>query len=137
MAEIISLNNKLQISKQKKSELVRKRKLLAVRKVFQCTHCAFKCEKCGTQINTGSDMAATDHSGTRIPYRFCESCAEEYMEYIERLKGLGDPGCYWHNPEWLDLWRKWIEYQGALDRYMKSKDFVRLLNELKQTHPEE
>ena len=107
MAEIISLDNKLQISKQKKSELARKRKLIAVKKVFQCTH------------------------------RFCESCAEEYIEYIERLKGRGNPECYWHNAEWLDLWQKWIDYQGALDRYMKSKAFAKLLNELKQTHPEE
>ena len=59
------------------------------------------------------------------------------MEYIERLKGRGDAECFWHNSEWLDLWHRWIEYQGALDRYMKSKEFVKLLNELKQTHPEE
>ena len=137
MAEVISLDNKLQISKQKKSELVRKRKLLAVKKVLQCTHCAFKCEKCGTQIGAESTDGATDFLETKIPYRFCESCAEEYMEYIERLKGRGDAECFWHNSEWLDLWHRWIEYQGALDRYMKSKEFVKLLNELKQTHPEE
>ena len=137
MAEVISLDNKLQISKQKKSELVRKRKLLAVKKVFQCTHCAFKCEKCGTQIDTEATDGKAGFFETRIPYRFCESCAEEYMEYIQRLQGHGDPECFWHNSEWLDLWQKWIEYQGALDRYMKSKAFVELLNELKQTRSEE
>ena len=137
MAEVISLDNKLQISKQKKSELVRKRKLLAVKKVFQCTHCALKCEKCGTQIGTDSIDEAIGFFETKIPYRFCESCAEEYMEYIECLKGRGDAECFWHNSEWLDLWQRWIQYQGALDRYMKSKEFVKLLNELKQTHPEE
>lgn len=137
MAEIISLDNKLQISKHKKSELVRKRKLLAVRKVFQCTHCSFKCEKCGTQINTESVDAATDLFARRIPYRFCESCSEEYLEYIDRLQDQGDPECYWHNSEWLDLWQKWIGYQGTLNRYMKSKEFVKLLKELKQTHPDE
>jgi hypothetical protein len=136
VAEIISLDNKLQISKHKKSELIRKRKLLAVRKVFQCTHCSFKCEKCSTQINTESTGAETDLLAGRIPYRFCESCSEEYLEYIARLQGQGDPECYWHNSEWLDLWQKWIDYQGALDRYMKSKGFVKLLNELKQTHPD-
>jgi hypothetical protein len=136
VAEVISLDKKLQISKEKKNELVRKRKLLAVKKVFQCTHCAFKCEKCGTQIGTDSVDETADLFKARIPYRFCESCAEEYVEYIERLKGHGDPECFWHNSEWLNLWQKWIEYQGALDRYMKSKEFVSLLNELKQTHPE-
>jgi hypothetical protein len=137
VAEIISLDNKLQLSKHKKSELVKKRKLLAVRKVFQCTQCSYKCEKCGTQIPTEPADETADFFDPRIPYRFCESCSEEYLEYIDRLKGQGDPECYWHNSEWLDLWQKWIDYQGALDRYMKSEGFAKLLKELKQTHPDE
>ena len=136
MAEIISLDGKLQDAINKKHQLTRRRKLNAVKKVFQCTHCSFKCEKCGTQINeTESRGVSSNH--LRVPYRLCESCAEEYVDYIERLQGGGDSTCYWHNDEWIDVWQKWIDYQSAMDRYTKSKDFLKLIKELKQTRPEE
>ena len=139
MAEIISLDDKLQDAKNKRHALTRKRKLLAVKKVFQCTHCSFKCEKCGTQINDYETVPGSGKSPNdlRVPYRFCESCSEEYIDYIKRLQGGGDTDCYWHNDQWADAWHKWIEYQGAVDRYTKSKDFLKLIKELKQTRPEE
>jgi hypothetical protein len=136
VAEIISLDAKLQDAINKKHELTRRRKLLAVKKVFQCTHCSFKCEKCGTQI-TETESKSDSYTNLRVPYRFCESCKEEYVDYIDRLQGEGDEDCYWHNDEWADTWQKWIEYQGAIDRYTKSKDFLNLIKELKQTRPEE
>jgi hypothetical protein len=55
------------------------------------------------------------------------------LEYIERLKGRGDADCYWHNESWIDSWTKWIEYQSSVDRYIKSKEFKKLLDELKQS----
>ena len=137
MADIISLDNRLQSLKKQKDHHNRKKKLLVVRKVFQCTHCNFKCEKCGTQINTEQGDGEKSLTGIRIPYRFCESCSEEYRDYINQLKGGGDPDYYWHNAEWLDVWQKWIEYQATLDRYLKSKGFVRLLHELRQADPVE
>ena len=136
MADIIRFDNKFQLSKDKKAELIRKRKLVAVQKVFQCTHCAFKCEKCGTQINPEASEAVRTQSDFKIPYRFCESCADEYIDYIERLKGKGDPDCYWRNEAWLEVWRRWIDYQGGVDRYLKSKEFIQLLKELKETRPD-
>ncbi len=132
MADIIQLNDKLQYVKEKKAEEIKKRKILAVQKIFQCTHCAFKCEKCGTQINPDEQHIGSDINDLRVPYRFCESCSEEYIDYIERLKGKGNPECYWHNTTWLESWKKWIDYQGVLDRYLKSKEFKQLLQELKE-----
>jgi hypothetical protein len=71
-----------------------------------------------------------------VPYNFCEACSDEYLEYIERLKGAGDPDCYWHNEAWIDAWGKWIDYQSSVDRYLKSKEFIQLINELKHNRPE-
>jgi len=136
VADVISIDKKIQLSKEKKTELVRMRKLLAVKKVFQCTHCSFKCEKCGTQISMDQQREGNADHNLRIPYRFCESCSEEYIDFIERLKGAGDPDCFWHNDDWAAAWKKWIDYQGAIDRYTKSKEFLQLLKELKQTRPE-
>ncbi len=133
MANVISLDQKLKISQKKKTALVRNRKITAVQKVFQCTHCAFKCEKCGAQTSTENQKQNHANHKTHIPYRFCNGCYEEYLDYIDRLKGKRDQDCYWHNEEWLRAWRSWIDYQSSIDLYLKSKEFVQLVDELKQT----
>jgi len=133
VADIIPIDNRLDLAKEKKAAIIKKRKILAVQKVFQCTHCSLKCEKCGTQIS--ADAYGPRNRSLRVPYNFCDACAEEYVDYIERLKGGGDPDCYWHNDAWLDAWKKWIDYQSSVDRYLKSKEFTRLLNEFRHNRP--
>ena len=133
MADVISIDGKRAHAEEKKAARSKKRKIKAVQKVYQCTHCAYKCEKCGTQL-TDQEQA---RDNIRVPYRLCESCAEEYVDYIERHKGGGDRECYWRNKGWMEIWRCWIEYQSAIDSYMKSKEFLTLLKELKQHTPDE
>jgi hypothetical protein len=137
MANIISFKDKKGLAEKKQADLVKKRKVQAVRRVFQCSQCAFKCEKCGTQIGHDSKGDAIHHRKLNVPYNFCDACSEEYLDYIERLKGAGDPDCYWHNEAWIDAWKGWIDYQSSVDRYLKSKEFIQLINELKQTRPDE
>ena len=137
MGDIISIDDKLAMAKEKRDALDRKRKIQAVRKIFQCTQCAYKCEKCGTQIGEEELEKRDQIHELRVPYRFCDACAEEYIDYIERHKGGGDLNTYWRNDAWIELWRSWIEYQSAIDRYMKSKEFLMLLQELRQNRPEE
>jgi len=133
VADIISLDDKLETSREKKASLRRRQKAVAIRRVVQCTGCSSKCEKCGTHIEPRTGAA---EGGVKLPYQFCEACGNEYIDYIERLQGRGDEDCYWHNDAWLDSWRKWIDYQGSVDRYVKSKEFMRLLQEFKQSSPE-
>ena len=136
VADIISFDNKKDLAREKQAAQVKRRKVLAVQKVFQCSHCAYKCEKCGTQVKAEDADLPEKKRNLRVPYNFCEACSEEYIDYIERLKGGGDPDCYWHNEAWIDAWRKWIDYQSSVDRYLKSKEFLKLLQELKQDRPE-
>lgn len=128
MSKVISINDKLKLSDEEKAAVARKRKILAVRKIFQCTQCASKCERCGMTLGPDNRVHADN---TRIPYTFCDSCAEEYMDYIDKLQDKGDPEAYWHNDAWLKLWRAWIEYQGSVDHYLHSKEFRRLMEELR------
>ncbi len=137
MGKIISFDDKVVSAREKKAQLSRKRKIKAVRQVFQCSSCAFKCEKCGTQINPDASGDDGQQHNLRVPYSFCDACTDEYIDYIEHLKGQGDEECYWHNDAWIDAWRKWIDYQGSLDTYLKSKEFQQLLQEIKQTGQEE
>ena len=128
MGTLISLDAKLKQTQEKQDAIVRKRKLLAVRKIFRCTHCTSKCEKCGVHITADNQSNIPSH---RLPYAFCESCADEYVDYIELLKGNGDRALYWHNDAWMNVWATWIEHHGAVDSYLKSKEFAQLLDELK------
>jgi hypothetical protein len=136
VADVISLKEKRIHADGKKAADLRKRKVQAVQRVFQCTHCAFKCEKCGTQISR-KPLPTSDTGRIRVPYHFCDACSEEYLDYVDRLQGGGDVDAYWHNEAWLNAWQKWIDYQGSVDRYIKSKEFLRLLQELRQLGPEE
>ncbi|MDJ0781224.1 MAG: hypothetical protein QNJ22_04595 [Desulfosarcinaceae bacterium] len=128
MGELISLAKKRQDSDQEKASQERQRKIQAVRRVLQCTQCAAKCEKCGAGIATDE---VDEGRQLRIPYQLCEDCGDEYLDYIERLKGKGDAEQYWHNDAWMRIWRAWIDYQGAIDQYLKTKEFERLLTELR------
>ncbi|WP_213183599.1 hypothetical protein [Desulfosarcina cetonica] len=127
MGTVISLEKKRECTQDKREADIRKQKLLAVRKIFRCTHCMSKCEKCGIPITVDNRPKIPAY---RIPYTFCEGCAEEYVDYIDTLKGMGNKALYWHNDAWIKVWSTWIEHQGAVDSYMKSKEFERLLKEL-------
>lgn len=137
MADIITLEEKLRIAKAKQTDQEKKKKILAVRQAFQCTRCAAKCIKCGTQIGMADQSEKGRMLAIRTPYRFCENCAREYVDYVEHLKGEGDPDCYWHNTEWMELWRRWIDFQSATDRYLKSKEFMQLLDDIRQIDQED
>ena len=131
MADIITIDTKLKLSREKQEALARKRKILALQKALQCFQCPFKCDKCGMQIDQNIDIDS--EKSNNIPYRLCNSCKSEYSEYIERIKGKGDPECYWHNSQWLEIWKCWIEYQNARIEYMDSKEYLDFIEELK--HP--
>ncbi len=137
MATVIPIDTRRQMDKREKMEIIRKRKVLAVRKIFKCARCAFKCDKCGAQLDTGRQgNARRNPAPGKTPYRFCQSCADDYRDYIAWGNGNGHSDYYWHTAAWADEWRLWIDHQKAVDRYLTSREFGRLLNEIKQMHPD-
>lgn len=136
MADIIPINPKQRLADTKRAALARRRKILAVQKIFHCSHCASKCAKCGAPVGP-EDYHKHRHVKSNVPYRLCDSCLDEYQNYILYLQGKNDPDAYWHNDAWMDAWRKWIDYQGAVDRYVRSKEFKQLLTEIRQSRFDE
>ena len=131
--KIISINSKLKLAEDKREQLVLRHKILTVQKVFQCTQCAFKCEKCGAQIAPVGDSSEEETKEKVNPnYRFCESCLKEYEEYIEQVENKKKPVDYWQNKDWQNVWRTWIEYHKAINKYIKSNKFKQLINELRR-----
>ena len=133
MADIISICDKLAQVRDRASASRDKHKRLAARQMYQCAACAAVCERCSTAISGGCGCENDKHRDRRIPYRFCEDCAEEFVDYIERLQGRGDAALYWRDETWMEVWSTWINYRAALDRHFRSKAFARLLEELKNT----
>lgn len=137
MSNIISLNQKLIDKKEKTGREKKERKILAVQKIFQCIRCAFKCEKCGASIELNPKQETPETESFHIPYNFCEGCKEEYIAYVLHQKGRQDPKDYWRNDQWATLWAKWIEYSGAMDAYLKSREFKQLIQELNDIRSED
>lgn len=134
VTNIISICDKLDRAKLKKAAFLDKRRQRAVEHVFQRSCCAVECEKCGRPTpGACSKKGCSQQDDQRVPYHFCEDCKEEFSDYIERLKGRGDPDCYWRNEAWLEVWSTWINHRAALDRHARSKEFARLLQEVKDS----
>ncbi len=131
MADIISLDDKLHEVRDRKKLEDRRRKLATVRSVMSRVGRPNRCEKCHEKIPPEAISDRDENTRLRVPYVFCDHCAEEYVDYIEFLQGREKPDRYWQNNAWRDLWKQWIDYQGSMDHYTKTPEFKQLLAELK------
>ncbi|MGQ9688214.1 MAG: hypothetical protein ACUVXF_05420 [Desulfobaccales bacterium] len=125
MSKVIDIEDRLKLEQKKKRKVDKAKKMEAVRKVFQCTRCLARCHKCGVQFDN-----------TRIykryqgPFRFCESCQEEYEEFLRLKTEGGKSPYYWHNQAWMKVWQSWLDYQQALKEYGESPEFIDLVREV-------
>jgi hypothetical protein len=137
LADVISIDKRRNEARKKENPDLPALKQSAVKSLFRCSCSSSECEKCGGGIPRGCPPQRDGISQhLRVPYRFCGSCSEEYIDYIERLKGKGNPDCYWRNESWLEVWTTWIHYRGAMDHHFKSKEFLQLTSELKPSPSE-
>jgi len=127
MGDIVKFDECMETEKKKRKQK-RIEKLTAMRKIFECTKCALKCNRCGTQV----DIARTSSYLKEVPYRFCMSCEDEFKDFLDKRKGNGRKDLYWHNHEWMAMWQAWIHYQEAIKKYENSREFKRLLNDLRR-----
>jgi hypothetical protein len=130
VAEIISIAERQRLDQERKAAALREHKARLIDRTLQRTAQGMQCEKCGSRLTRHQPrpLHETHHV---VPYRFCDVCDAEYRDFIAALQGRGNAECYWHNEDWQAAWRSWVDYQGTLDRFIKSKEFLRLMRELK------
>ena len=125
MSKVIDLEDRLKLEQKKKARVDMAKKTEAVRKVVQCTRCMARCARCGVQFDT-TGM----YKRYQSQFRFCESCQEEYDEFMRIKAEGGESRCYWHNREWVALWQTWVDYQKAMKAYGESPEFIDLVREV-------
>ncbi len=127
MATVIEIEQKKR-RKREKIDHDRARKASALLRVFECASCYLRCSRCGVRL----EVNQTQHLSSNRPFRFCDTCHEEFSEFQKRVDGGKKNDLYWYNEAWLDMWRAWTDYQKAVKRFLNSKEIVRLRYELRK-----
>ena len=125
MADIIELGKRRQQQADEKAAGLSNEKIDVLKKILQCARCQLKCALCSAQIEESGEVRRS-----KLPYPLCSGCGEEYEVYVKLCNGESTVGRYWHNREWMGVWRTWLRHQQALDRYRDSKEFIKLMHEL-------
>lgn len=129
MADIIPLDEKLDQAQNRRNQRLAEHKRRTVESVLRQVRHDGACEKCGAAVDSRIETPAEVKRQT--PYRLCAPCADEYADFIDRIQGGGDSRRYWQNATWRESWKRWIDYQGSLHSFMASKEFRRLVQEVR------
>jgi hypothetical protein len=132
VADIISFDNLRQEAEDKAADRLKKSKAVSARKGILASRRPNRCEKCSGPMSEPAADRKDDPRRLRTPYVFCDNCLEEYIDFIDRLQGRGNPHFYWHNDIWMESWRRWIDYKSTLDRYIRSREFTQLVREIER-----
>jgi len=60
----------------------------------------------------------------------CDDCKAEFEEFVSVTKGKKTPEVFWHNQEWIEVWRAWLNYRKAISAFVASREYHLLLEEL-------
>jgi hypothetical protein len=125
MTKIVDIHDQIE-RKKKKDHLEKYRgRLDSIQKIIQCSSCRFRCAMCGMQVPSG-EAPERPPSGLS----FCSDCRAEFEEFLSMSKGKRPPEVFWHNQEWVEVWRAWLEYRKAISAFVASKEYRLLLEEL-------
>lgn len=129
MADIIPLDERLDQAQNRQAQRLAEHKRRIVESVLRQIRHDSTCEKCGATVD--SRIEAPAERNVQIPYRLCSLCSDEYADFIDRIQGGGDSRRHWQNATWRESWKRWIDYQGSLHSFMASKEFRRLVQEVR------
>ena len=128
MKKVINIHERLEGQKHELRLKKYRKKIDTLKRVTQCSSCHYKCAMCGQYLDETDfyDMTEKyDHE-----YSFCESCGEEFEDFLTLSGGGKSPEVFWHNEEWKRMWSTWLSYRKAVSDFLNSHEFDIMLNEL-------
>jgi hypothetical protein len=128
MNKILNITNKLEDKKRKQQKKIHRGKMETLQRIVQCSSCHFKCAMCGYHLSTADSPNAPSSSPSN--FYLCESCRDEFREYMKMTSGKKESDIFWHNREWMKLWSAWFDFQQAIKEFKNSVEFEQLIEEL-------
>lgn len=128
MEKIVYLRERIESHKNEIQLEEYRKKIDAIRKVTQCSSCHLRCAMCGQYLDATDSFNNLDEDDHE--YTFCDSCGGEFKDFLSLLNGEKIPQVFWHNEEWKKMWSAWLNYQQAINGFMDSPEFIKMLEEL-------
>ena len=130
--KIVSIQEHVEDKKHKLQLAKYRNKVETIQKIIQCSACHFKCAMCGLHVKPGE---SSKYEGVLLMgLTFCESCRDEFEDFLSVSKGEKEDDVFWHNKAWAGMWSAWINYRKAIDAFTESPEFKLLLRELNRQH---
>lgn len=128
MEKIINIRERLESQKHEVRRKKHQKKIDTLRRITQCSSCRFKCAMCGQYLDDADLYEGSESSD--YGYSFCESCREEFEDFLAVYGKEQNSEVFWHNKEWKRMWSAWLNYRKAVSDFLDSREFDVLLNEL-------
>jgi hypothetical protein len=128
MDNIVDICQRIETKKRQEKAEKHRDKLEAIQKVIQCSGCHFRCAMCGHHTNAKG--ASKDPRSPSLSFTLCETCKEEFEDYLSVRQEEKAPGVSWHNREWIDMWSAWLNYRRAIQGFVNSSEFRQLMEDL-------
>ena len=126
MDKILNITDRLEDKKRKRNEKSHRQKAEALQRIVRCSSCRLSCAMCGSHFDVPDTVCPPASSYPDI-LPLCDSCGEEYNDFMAISEGKKGSDIFWHNAEWVSLWASWLEYHKAIEGFMNSKEFNKLL----------
>jgi len=119
MEKVLSITARLEDKRRKEQVEAYHDTFEAVQRVLQCSACQFKCAMCNRHIDRSDPPNAPPSSQTE--FNLCESCLSEFEAFKKvSQEGPAQSDVFWHNSEWLEFWRCWLDYQRSIQNFRNS-----------------
>jgi len=128
MDKVVNIRQRIEDKKQRERREHHREKMETIQKVVQCTACHFRCAMCGLHVTAADspDQPPTSPDGLT----FCESCGQEFDDFLAISRGEKRPDISWHNKEWFNMWSAWLEYRESINDFLNSNEFKHILEEI-------
>lgn len=128
MNKILDIAERLKEKQREEQIEANRQKLETIQRTIHCSLCSFKCGMCGHHFNTTDAFCPPETATAEIS--LCESCREEFEDFLAQVSGRKGRRMFWHNKEWVQLWSAWLDYREAIVNFRESYEFRRLIQEL-------